>query len=106
MAAQNVAHEKLVNEILRRFGAIPHWRIWKNNTGTAFRGHRQVSFGLVGSADILGITKEGIFVAIEVKTGKAVLSKQQRSFRKMVEDMKGFYFLVRSIQDIDQIFGH
>ena len=104
MAVQNVAHEKLVNEILRRYGARDEWRIWKNSTGTAFQGRRRISFGLVGSSDIIGLLRPGIFVALEVKTGKAVLSNQQRSFKKMIEEMGGIHCVIRDIEQVESIF--
>jgi len=102
--AQNVAHEKLIREIFARYGAIPYWRIWKNNTGVAFQGKRRIAFGLVGSADILGITNSGKFVALEVKTGQAVLSSQQKQFGRMVIEMGGIYAVIRHLDDIELLF--
>jgi hypothetical protein len=104
MAAKNVAHEKLIREIFAKYGAIPYWRIWKNNTGVAFQGKRRISFGLVGSADILGITNTGKFVALEVKTGQAVLSKQQVNFGLMIREMCGIYTVIRKLEDIELLF--
>lgn len=59
-----------------------------------------VRFGLVGSADIIGILKGGTFLAIEVKTGKARQSKQQLAFQKMITDFGGHYLVARSVDDV------
>jgi len=64
---------------------------------------RVISFGLKGSSDIIGIIKPGKFLAIEVKTGAAVQSKQQLAFAKMVTIMGGVYILAKSIDDISHI---
>lgn len=99
------AHSRLVDEILSALGTRPDCRIWKNHTGTAVtsgRGgqpSRFIRFGLKGSADILGITADGKFLAIEAKTGKARQSKQQIAFMKMIIVMQGRYWLVRHVDE-------
>ncbi len=79
------------------------WVLWRNNTGTLFdRTGRPVSFGLKGSADIIGlrpvqITADmvgqtiGQFVAIEIKTGRQKLRPAQKSFCDMVLRLNGLY---------------
>lgn len=99
------AHQKLVHEILLTLGALPHIRIWKNQTGKArsIDGKRIISFGLKGSADIIGIIKPGKFLAIEVKSGQAKQSKEQIAFAKMVTNMGGVYILARELSDISHL---
>lgn len=77
-------------------------RIWKNNTGKALTldTQRIISYGLKGSADIIGIIKPGTFLAIEVKSGDAKQTSQQKNFAKMVTDLGGIYILARSVQDV------
>lgn len=96
-------HQKLVNDILREYGALPGVRIWKNSTGTArsHDGQRVISFGLKGSADIMGIiAPAGRFLAIEVKTGSAKQNKNQLAFARMIEKMGGIYVVARSLSDL------
>lgn len=105
--SQSAAHNKLVGEILLDCGADPRWRIWRNNTGAGLSidGKRHVRFGLEGSADIIGLKTIdgeyffGVFVAMEVKTGKAVQSKEQKAFQQMIVKFGGEYAVVRSVAE-------
>lgn len=87
--------------IMLAIGSRPGIRIWRNQTGALKdeRGHL-IRFGLVGSADILGIMSPGgRFLAIEVKTHTGRQTEQQASFQRMIESHGGLYVLARSVQD-------
>lgn len=74
----------------------PTWRVWSNNTGSVItRDNRRVTFGLKGSADIIGIDDQGKFVAIEIKTGNAKQSPAQKAFEVMVKIRGGRYYLIK-----------
>lgn len=108
-------HTELVNKILLRIGATEYCRVWKNQTGAAVgisiikmfqksHGYRVpanelmkyiIQFGLVGSADILGILCNGKMLAIEVKTGAGRQTSEQKNFQKMILSFKGVYILAR-----------
>ena len=94
-------HQELVKKILIKFGSGSDYRLWPNNTGKAFRGGRLLSFGLKGSADIMGLRKDGRLVAIEVKTGKAKQNKDQINFMNMVRSFNGIYILARSVEEVE-----
>lgn len=97
------AHSTLLNEILRLIGARPDCRVWKNATGAAVsRTGSYVKFGKKGSADILGITSDGRMFCVEVKTGQAVQTKEQKAFQNMITKMGGRYFLARNSQSVVQ----
>ena len=53
-----------------------------------------------------GIIKDengvGRFIAIEIKTGKAVQTKEQKNYMKMVRNMGGIYIVGR---DVDQVIN-
>jgi len=100
MTIQNEAHQKLVKAILKTFGCDSRIFIWPNNTGTAYRGKALLKFGLKGSPDIIGMTRAGIFIGIEVKTGKAVLGKQQKVFREKSELFRAHYLVARCVDDV------
>lgn len=76
--------------------------MWANNTGAikledcgyCNTTARFITFGLKGSSDIIGVYK-GLFLAIEIKTGNATQSKQQKVFEKMICNMGGIYVLIR-----------
>lgn len=53
----------------------------------------------VGVSDILGILPGGIFLAIEVKTDKGVLSHNQSTFISEVRQYGGLAFVARSPKD-------
>lgn len=94
-------HSRLIEEVLGLLGARSDVRLWKNATGVgkSFAGNT-IRFGLKGSADILGITSDGRFLAIECKTGKARQTKQQRAFMAMIMRMGGRYLLCYDAQDV------
>jgi hypothetical protein len=96
-----VTEHQIQQHILLTLGARPGLRIWRNNTGAVKDQHgRLIRFGLVGSADILGVlAPSGRFVAIEVKTDVGRQSEAQRNFQRMIEDHGGVYILARSVDD-------
>jgi hypothetical protein len=70
-------------------------------------GQRIIKYGLVGSADILGILGPfGRFLAIEIKTGNAKQSKQQHAFEKMIISRGGLYFVYRSTEEALKSVSH
>lgn len=93
---------ELQAEILLAVGSRPDCRIWRNNTGVGrtLSGQRVIRFGLVGSADLLGILRGGRFLAVEVKTAKGRQSEAQRNYQRMIESMGGVYVLARDVQTV------
>lgn len=86
--------------ILKYLGNRRDVRCWRNNTGRiADKTGRVVSFGLVGSADILGLRAGGQFLAVEVKA-TTKQSEAQKNFQTMVEAFGGLYILARDVSDL------
>lgn len=75
-----------------------------NNTGLAraLTHAGRVKFGLKGSADILGITSDGRFLAIEVKTGSARQSPHQLAFEGMIKMYGGRYRVIHTAEEACQ----
>lgn len=73
--------------------------VWAHPTGTAERNGQWIRYGLIGSADIIGVARGGTFISIEVKTGKGVQSEQQIKYELAVNRMGGRYFVARSVFD-------
>ena len=69
---------------------------FRNNTGR--RGN--VSYGFPGSADILGLLPNGLFLSIEVKTETGIQSDKQKEFEKNIAKNNGIYILARSLDDV------
>ena len=95
--------------ILARIGCSRVLTVWRNNTGT-IRDHRgvPVRFGLVGSADVLGVAMpSGRFIAIEVKQPGARLTPSQKAFGEMVRAHGAVYVLAHSVDEaIDGLRAH
>lgn len=96
-----MSEREIQQNILISFGSLPDLRIWRNNTGSIKTPDgRFVTFGLKGSADILGIMRGGRFLAIEVKTATGRQSEHQKNFQNMIEAFGGVYILARSVEDV------
>lgn len=72
---------QVVNECLMALseaGALA----WRNDTGALkVPGGRLIRYGLCkGSADIIAIAPDGVFVAVECKTAKGRVTPEQRRF--------------------------
>ena len=75
-------------------------RLWRNNVGTA-KTHdgRWIKFGLcVGSSDLIGLTKDGRFLAVEVKGPKGKPTKEQTAFVEQINSMGGIGFVANSVE--------
>lgn len=101
----SLEHAKLVDGVLLLLGALPVCRVWKNATGAVKTQTGFIKFGLKGSADIMGITSDGIMLGIECKSGKARLSKYQLAFKHMVDMMGGRYYVCRDPDDIYEVIN-
>lgn len=88
--------------------------VWRNETGKFWTGRvihqdgrtvtlanaQMIPCGLtVGSSDLIGITSTGKFFAIEVKTKKGRVSKEQATFINHVNKSGGIAGVARSPQD-------
>jgi len=91
----------LKNEIRLVLGRRDDVVIFNNESGVASYGKHTVRYGVgKGGADLLGIAlPTGRFVALEVKTGQARCTKQQRMFLELVRRFGGFAEVVRSVDD-------
>lgn len=90
---------KLIQIALSKEGA----RLFRNNNG-ALKDHRGqwVTYGLCpGSADLIGWTKEGRFLAVEVKTPdpRSKPTPQQEQFLEVVRRHGGVAFIARSEEE-------
>lgn len=76
--------------------------VFRNNVGV-LKDHRgiPIKFGLcVGSSDLIGWTKTGKFLAIEVKTPKGRVSQDQQNFIDVVNKAGGIAFVARHPDDV------
>ena len=76
---------------------------WRNNTGACKAGKRYIKFGYAGSADILGITKDGRFLAVECKRQYGgVLSKEQKEFLWNITHNHGVSIVANSLESLKE----
>ena len=74
---------------------------WKNNTAGIFVKARNtyIPSHAPGVADILGILKDGRFLAIEVKSPTGRVSPHQQQFLDEITARGGLAFVARSVDD-------
>ena len=71
-------------------------RLWRNNVGCL----QGVRYGLaVGSADLVGITRDGRFVSIEVKTPDGKMRPEQVTWAETVRRFNGIAIVARSVEE-------
>lgn len=92
--------EKLTQRHILAYLDQEGYLAWRNNSGLVnIRGHLY-AMGPAGSPDIIGMTKTGRFLGIEVKDVKAKQNPNQIAFQKKVEENGGLYILARSVDDV------
>lgn len=91
-------HQKLVDDLLFAFGSRPDVRVWIRPVGFDFS--RKIRYGVPGETDIDGIVAPyGRRLAIEVKTGEAELSKEQKIWRdNCILKFGGIHIEARSVE--------
>lgn len=77
-------------------------RVFRNQVGKYQTADgRWISTGLaVGSSDLIGWTRNGKFLAIEIKAGKDRLSTDQWNFLQTVRNASGIGIAARSLEDV------
>lgn len=74
--------------------------IWNNESGVATYPRHVVKYGVgKGGSDLIGVVAGGRFIALEVKTGRARPTKEQRMFLSLVQQFGGYAAIVRSEED-------
>lgn len=103
MAGEVKSEAQIQFEILSAWGASPHLRIWRQNTGVAQMAGRSVRFGTPGTPDILGLMlPHGRMLGIECKSARGRQSEEQRSFERMMKAFGGLYVLARDLETVDR----
>ncbi len=80
---------------------------WRNNTGMIFseyKGKKRMWYaGMKGSSDIIGIAKDGKFIAIEVKSKKNKPSLYQQLFLAEVKKRGGYAIVAYDLDTVMKI---
>lgn len=80
---------------------------WRNNNMAVFdptrKSYRALpKYAKKGVPDII-VIKDGFFIGLEVKRAKTYQRKEQKQFEKEVKEAGGEYYVVRSINDVQEI---
>ena len=88
-------------EVLKALRAHPavSW-VERQNTGSARIGGRFVRFGWLGCSDVLGMLRDGRFLAVEVKAPKGTLRTEQAVFLERINGAGGVDFMARDLRDV------
>lgn len=89
-------HQNLIKRFKLAFPKeIPKMRVFDRHVGLLYtkRG-TPMMINKKGMSDLYGIVN-GIHIEIEAKTGKAVLSKEQKNWKKFCENFNIPFFLMR-----------
>lgn len=98
----SAAHHALVRAVLARLGRRTDLRIFDNPRG--FDARSKAFYGLCpGASDLLAIAKpRGRWLALEVKTGVAVLTTEQAAFLEMIRNFGGVGQVVRCVDEAER----
>ena len=98
--------EKEIENLILEFLHLKGINCWKNQSVGIYDSRRKVyrknhnRYHRNGVSDIIGVLRDGKFLAIEVKTVKGRPTENQKSFIESVEKNNGIAFIARSIDDV------
>lgn len=96
-------HGALVNQCIRWL-YLNGCFVWENKSGAwKTDSGRPIRYGKVGSTDIIGMTRTGKFIGVEVKVGKDTLKPQQEMFRDRMLAHGAIYVEARSLDDLEGV---
>ena len=97
MPANNEAHERLLADALVALSDRGHLA-WKQKVGIGVFNHHLVRFGMKGQSDIFVVRQpDGLFVTVEVKTGRGKLTDHQKFWFSAVARVGGRHVEGRSV---------
>lgn len=85
--------------------ALKRHFFWRQNSSGSFQNGKFVKlppYSMSGLPDII-VIRDGWFIGLEVKTKKGRQSKNQKEFQEKLEEAGGEYYVVRSIEDVQEI---
>lgn len=86
--------------------------VWRNNSGVMRSGGRFVRFGKTGSSDVIGISPNGLFMAVEIKSNGEPLTREkdkgkdsQEYFLRRIAEKHGISIIAESLNDVVKEYG-
>lgn len=98
--------EKDIQKAIKDYLTLLGIYCWKQGNAGIFTGNgdkqRWIPTGLKGVSDILGICKDGRFLAIEVKRHGGKVSPEQSLFQENIRRHGGVAFVAYSLDDVKE----
>lgn len=99
----NISEQTLVNQVIAYLKISGHY-VWRQNTGAmTTKEGRFIKFGHKGISDVLGVTNDGKFIAVECKVGKNKPSQFQTDFLEEINDHGGVGILAYTLDDVIRV---
>lgn len=105
-----MSEQRLVNEIKSYLNGQGHF-VWRNNSGVTrssytnkagIRRDRAWRSGVRGASDVIGLSKDGRFIAIECKVGYNKPTDSQSEFLREVSERGGIAAVVYSLDELKE----
>ena len=95
------AHQELLKLVMLAFQKMfPNGRIYEQHVGLFFtKNGAPVKIGKKGQADLWAMT-EGRLIFIEIKSGNARQTKEQKQWEITVKKCGHEYYVIRSVDDL------
>lgn len=96
--------EKDIQKAILQYLKVRGFLCKRNNAGMSFGQHKgkswAIKIGESGWPDIEGLTKDGRYFGIEVKTRTGVISDSQLSVGGQIIKNGGIWFVARSVDEV------
>jgi hypothetical protein len=89
---------ELTQSVIGYCNKAGHFVFRQNNIPT----RRRANTTHKGVADVMGCTKKGTALAIEIKVGRDQQSEDQKIFQENFEKRNGIYILARKLEDVTE----
>lgn len=97
-------HAELQKKIIDFLNISGHY-VWPNPTGAYRRGGVWIKYGKVGSGDIIGMLKNGIFISVECKKDNDSHREKQKEFASLTEQHNAVYIICRSFNEFKEKYA-
>lgn len=96
-----------LREVIKALRAHPlvAWAERQNSGQVKIEG-RYITFGWRGCSDVIGMLRDGRFLAVEVKSPAGRLQPNQRDFLDRVRGNGGVAFVARNLADVVRELGN
>ena len=96
--------EKDIQAVILQYLNLKGYFCWRTNAGAMKIDNRFIRFSYApGISDIIGIARDGSFIAIEVKRPGKTTTVTQKAFLKEIEKHRGYAIVATSLDDVEKI---